>query len=451
MHEGQAGMYETFFGLNTRPFADRPDPVFFVESERHAAALRALRDGLDAQQPIMIVTGDVGCGKTMLARTLLYDLGDDVTVGVITNPHASVGDLTRWALLSFGHETLAHTDAELSEALALYFVSECSAGRKCLLVVDEAQNLTVEALTGLQQYLDINTDGECLLQIMLVAEPRLLRTMRDPGLERWAERIPLICQVGPLLLDDVPLYVRARLEIAGTDREIFTGSAIAAVGIASSGVPRLINAICDMALVYAFGRARTVIDRDVIADVVSAGHHAGFGALAMLTPIDDATPWVEHAIDVTTPTDDMAPAAEPAAASGAAEIARFAESRILAENKPPALFVLAPEAPPAAAAEPVQSEAESGIHFEIHAVAVPLEATQPVLVHSEPLAAVVEDPDPVPLSEQTRAEVVYQQAVTGWPSISGRSGLPRFGRADPLKAGSVSGGSSLRKRFLPRN
>src|SRR4051812_23012234 len=143
-------MYEGFFGLGARPFADRPDPDFFFESEQHGAALRALSDAIQTSQPLAVITGEMGCGKTMLARALLHGIGDDVTVGLITNPHVSVGDLTRWALVAFDQDSDLQTESELQEALALYFVSEYSAGRKCLLMVDEAQNLTAAAVAGLQ-------------------------------------------------------------------------------------------------------------------------------------------------------------------------------------------------------------------------------------------------------------------------------------------------------------
>ena len=332
-------MYEAFFGLSVRPFADRPDPDFFAESEPHMAALRALYEGLEALQPLFVITGETGCGKTMLAQLMLHGLAETTTVGLITNPHTSVRDLTRWVLLSFGQETVARTDAELREALALFLVSEYGAGRRCLLVVDEAQNLTAEALAGLHGYLDLNSEEDCLLQIVLVAGARLLQTMRDPRLAPWAARLPQISLVGPLAPDEASRYVRSRLATGGAQREIFTDRAIAAIGLASGGVPRLINAICDTALAQAFAQGHDTIDHDLIADVIAQGQAAGFGSLAMLAPVEMA---------------QMPPPVEPAPASGSSagnDIARFVGSRIAAAAEPDLSMT-----PPGAAPEPAPVE-----------------------------------------------------------------------------------------------
>jgi type II secretory pathway predicted ATPase ExeA len=413
-------MYEPFFGLSARPFADRPDPDFFVESEPHAAALRALCDGLETQQPLLVVTGEAGCGKTMLARALLRRMGEAVTTGVITNPHPAIRDLTRWALLSFGVETTAHSDAELREMLALYLVSEFGAGRRCLLLVDEAQNLTVEALVGLFEYLALNVEGDCLLQVALVGAPRLLQTMRDPGLAAGA-RTPQICLAGPLAREEVPHYVRARLAIAGAEHEIFTDRALHAVSIASGGVPRLINAICDMALVYAFGRGRDVIDHDVIADVVSEGQAAGFGSLAMLTPVDV----------------DAAAMPEPAEAEPAA-VARQEDKSITSAPSIADDFRLRET-------EPLPSEFfPTELFFEDQAAADIVRpepaAAHPVTDHAEEPSLPVPSPPPQ----------LHPDLTTGWPSIVGNSRPLALGRAAALRR-SPTEGISLRRRFLPRD
>ena len=440
-------MYEAFFGLSARPFADRPDPDFFVESELHAAALRALHDGLETQQPILIITGETGCGKTMLARALLDGIGETITVGLVTNPHTSVRDLTRWALLSFGQETVASTDAELREALALYLVSEYGAGRRCLLVVDEAQNLTPEALAGLHEYLDLNSEGDCVLQIVLVAGPRLLQTMRDPRLAPWAERVPQICLASPLALDETPRYVRSRLAVAGAEREIFTERALAAVSIASGGVPRLINAICDMALVYAFARGRNVIDHDVIADVVSQGRATGFGSLAMLAPVEADDEIGQPIAQISLET--APPPAEPAHMIEAPvevenDIAPFIESQIVAETEP---LVVQPEA--AAAVAPTLSTGD-GIRPEpAQAEFFPTEFALPEPAPEGPVTAKAEEPAAPALTSPP--QIVHPHMVAAWPSIARNSKLSRVGHEDSFTPRSAAGGASLRRRFLPRD
>jgi general secretion pathway protein A len=468
-------MYEAFFGLSVRPFADRPDPAFFVESEPHMAALRALYDGLEALHPLFVITGETGCGKTMLAQLMLHGLGDATTVGLITNPHTSVRDLTRWALLSFGQETVARTDAELRETFALFLVSEYGAGRRCLLLVDEAQNLTAEAVAGLHEYLDLNNEGDCLLQIVLVAGPRLLQTMRDPLLAPWAERLPQISLVGALAPHETARYVRSRLATAGAGREIFTDRAIAAIGLASNGVPRLINAISDMALVHAFGQGRGTIDRDLIADIISQGQAAGFGPLAMLTSVEANDEIAPRTPSLVLP--EMPPPPEPAPAVETAvgnDIAPFLESQIVAAAEPVVL--------PAEVGQPAEpdlsltrnvapTESAPAEFFPIepveffpteHPEVFPGKASQDEDLPGEDLTADFVPPEPE--AEQAApahaenpgpvyaplARVTPPPISAAWPSISRNSRLSRFGREAAINARS-GGGASLRRRFLPRN
>jgi type II secretory pathway predicted ATPase ExeA len=419
-------MYEAFFGLSARAFADRPDPDFFVESDAHAAALRTIRDGLDTGQPLLVMTGEAGCGKTMLARTLIAGLDETIAVGLITNTHASVEDLTRWTLLSFGQETVARSDTELQEALALYFVSEFGAGRKCLLVVDEAQNISPIALAGLQQYLDINSEGDCLLQVLLVGEPRLLRTLHQPVVAAWEDRPPLISRVSALPLEDVPDYVGTRLAVAGARHAIFTNEAVAAVAIASGGVPRLINAICDMALVYAFARRSKEIDRDLIVDVVSEGRVTGFGVLAMLSPIDAQEPSIGAlASDQPAP---IAPAPELDVTALEPAPPEVISSRIVASE------IVASEMAPA----------------DLAASGAPELAVAEASSVSERIPAASQDPAAPPEPPQVQIQIAYTQPFAGWPSITGRNNVGRFARSGSLDAGPATG-TALRRRFLPRN
>jgi type II secretory pathway predicted ATPase ExeA len=412
-------MYEAFFGLSSRPFAEHPDPDFFVDSDARAASLRALHDGIGSQHPILVITGETGCGKTMLALKLLQELDADTTIGFIPNPLPAVPDLTRWALLSFGLEVAGLSDADLQEALTLYIIAEYAEGRRCLLVVDEAQNLSPAALAGLHRLLDLNGEGDCLLQVLLIAQPQLLQTLRDPSLAAWAERTPLVCFAGPLAADDVALYVRSRLAVARAPREILTERAIAAIAAASGGVPRLINALCETALTFALSQQRTTVDRDLIAEVADAGRAAGFGSLAMLTPLGADSP-AEAAV-MAEPILEDAALEEAIAAEGTAPPPDVPE-----EMGSVALF-LAEEAP-TATGEP-----------------------EPAIAEAAPPPAVLpqaEAPAPPGGENPADTEPEHHQLLVAWPSISGRQD---FARPAALRAGAGMPNGPLRRRFLPRD
>jgi type II secretory pathway predicted ATPase ExeA len=510
--EGNAGMYEAFFGLNSRPFADHADPDFFVETEQHGGALRALRDGLKSQHLLSIVTGEMGCGKTTLARKVLHEIDENIMVGFVASPPPSVGDLAPWALLSFGLEATARSGEDLQETLILHFIAEYAEGRNCLLVVDEAQNLTPSALAGLHQYLDLNTEGDCLLQVILIAQPVLLLTMRDPTLARWAARAPLVCPVGPLPFQEVPTYVRSRLAAAGGHREIFTDRAIAAVADASGGVPRLINAICDMALTYAFSQGSSRVDRDLIEEIVSEGSSVGFGSFAMLAPIEaeveieapvaetsiapiplvagpdapiEAEPEVE--IEALVAETEIAPMAEPevdapvaetsiapvmlvAAPDAMIEAETEVEAPLAETSTAPMALVAAPDATidltgndlawfgetapfnEGQAARPIMAEPEAPEMGESEGAQVTpeFEAPRPASLEVSPLPALAASTEES-LAPELHSRTDDPPILAAWPSISGRNNFSRPARADVFRAKSASSGRPLRRRFLPRD
>ena len=405
-------MYEAFFGLSGRPFAAPPDPDYWFGSESHTTALRVLSDGLAALHPLCVVTAESGHGKTLLVLALLQIQDNDVTVGVIGPTSRAIRDLTRAALLGFGRETIHHADPECRDALTAYLISEYGAGRRCLLVVDEAQDLSAEALASLHRYLDLNSDNDCLLQVVLVGGPDLLKTMQDPILRDWAQRMPLVCPIAALPPYEVAPYIQARLGVAGAAREIFSEDAIAAIAVASGGVPRLINAICDMALVHAFAEGAAVVDRAIIDRVVSEGHASEVGALAMLTP--GKPPLQEHSIPAPAPIQDEVPQQPPPPP----EMPRAPEL-IEIKNAPPDPIMVDwnPPMSPAVAESPDESMSVG-------------DETLPTDIAIEPVEQYAEGEGPT--------------VFTGWPSISGRVMAATSART------TSGASSSLRRRFLPR-
>jgi type II secretory pathway predicted ATPase ExeA len=280
-------MYESFFGLREKPFSLLPDPDFLFMSSKHSLALSILEYSLAGQAGFCAITGDIGSGKTTLIRMLLRRIGRDITLGLISNTHSGLTDITAWALAAFGRGSNAQTDAEIYQDLMHFLIEEYGAGRRCVLIVDEAQNLTVEALEELRLLSNINSDKDLLLQIILVGQPELLVKLKSPELAQFAQRISISYHLTPLSYLETRRYVRHRLEVAGANRPIFSDSAIGAVQYFSSGVPRVVNSICDMALVYGLADNKTEIDLDVVLRVIGDRQASGISPFTRDGRADD--------------------------------------------------------------------------------------------------------------------------------------------------------------------
>jgi type II secretory pathway predicted ATPase ExeA len=260
-------MYERHFGLTAKPFAMTPDPAFLYASPQHTMALTMLDYGLESQAPFMVLTGDIGSGKTTLVRGLLRQLGDRVAVGLITHTHTRFETLHGWALSALGG---ASHDSEVAryEALVEILLREYSRGRRTLLIFDEAQNLSIESLEELRLLSNVNSEKDLILQTMLVGQPELRAKLSRPELKQFAQRVSVFYHLRSLEREETRAYVRHRLAVAGGNPEIFRDEAIDAIYSRSKGVPRLVNQLCDYALVYGFAEKRMQIDADLIAQVV---------------------------------------------------------------------------------------------------------------------------------------------------------------------------------------
>jgi len=280
-------MYESFFGLREKPFSLLPDPDFLFMSSKHALALSVLEYSLAGQAGFCAITGEIGAGKTTLVRALLRRVGRETTVGLIANTHSGLADITAWALAAFGRGASGQSDANIYQEFMHFLIDEYGAGRRCVLIVDEAQNLTVEALEELRLLSNINTDKDLLLQVILVGQPELLAKLKKPELQQFAQRVSLSYHLTPLVYLETRRYIRHRLEVAGSKRAIFSDAAIGAVQYYSGGVPRVINAICDMALVYGLGEDRRDVELDLVQRVVADRQASGVAPFARNEAPDD--------------------------------------------------------------------------------------------------------------------------------------------------------------------
>jgi general secretion pathway protein A len=280
-------MYEKFYGLREKPFSLLPDPTFLYPSEKHSMALVLLEYGLSNQTSFSVITGSIGTGKTTLIRQLLSQLGRDVTVGLISNTHRSFGELLQWVLLAFNLEYAGKDKVGMYRMLVDFLIGEYAKNRRTVLIIDEAQNMAPETLEELRMLSNINADKDQVLQIILVGQAGLRETLRRPDLEQFAQRIAVDYNLEPLDLDETRGYIRHRLQVAGGNPELFDTAACEAVYRHSGGTPRLINLLCDTALVFGYAEQAAQIHAPLVDDVVHEKLKGGiFPRVQPATPAD---------------------------------------------------------------------------------------------------------------------------------------------------------------------
>jgi general secretion pathway protein A len=261
-------MYESFYGLKEKPFSIQPDPDFLYMGKRHALAYTMLEYALQNRAGFTVICGDIGCGKTTLIRRLLNELGEGVSVGLVTNTHPDLADLTEWIMLAFGQPYDGLSPVARYDAFQRFLISEYGKGRRVVLIVDEAQNLSAPAMESLRMLSNINADKDQLLQVILVGQPQLRDLLKRPELQQFAQRVAADFFIPPLNTVEVGDYIDHRLKVAGRERQLFTPLATSKIARAARGIPRSINILCDMALVYGYAAEARLIDVHIIDDVI---------------------------------------------------------------------------------------------------------------------------------------------------------------------------------------
>ncbi|MEL6336189.1 MAG: AAA family ATPase [Pseudomonadota bacterium] len=268
-------MYERFYELHHRPFLTVPDPSFLFWSEGHDLAYTMLRYGVDTRALITVITGEIGAGKTTLLRHLMNEMPEDVTMGLISNMQEGRGDLLHWALMALDQDFDDEPYVKLFKRFQDFVIDRYSDGRRVLLVIDEAQNLSVKQLEELRMLSNINADRDELLQIILVGQPQLRDLLARPELQQFAQRIASDFHLPRLSEDDTYAYVQHRMQVAGAQWEVFPPRTCHLVHEATGGVPRLVNIICDLALVYGFSSESQVIDEELLWEFISSVRRHG--------------------------------------------------------------------------------------------------------------------------------------------------------------------------------
>lgn len=262
-------MYTKFFGLNDKPFSLIPDRDAVYFSPGHLSAFTMLEFGVLEQQGITVITGDVGTGKTTLIRHLLSRMDyERLTLGLVSTPHSAFGSVLQWIVNAFNIDTDSDDDSALLGAFQQFIVDQYALGKRTVVIIDEAQNMSSQDLEALRLLTNINIDKNQLLQIVLVGQPELLDAFFDPSMSQLAQRVCAEYNLNALDLTETLNYIRHKIESVGGKREIFDVSAMLSIYYFSGGIPRIINTLCDGALVFAYGMNSETVSLPILLDVV---------------------------------------------------------------------------------------------------------------------------------------------------------------------------------------
>lgn len=261
-------MYESFYGLKTRPFAVVPDPRFLFWAGPHSMAFTMLNYGIVSHAGFTVITGEVGAGKTTLIQHLLGKLPGDISVGLLSNMQEGRGDLLQWVLMAFDQDFESQSYVGLYNNLKKFLIKQHELGKRTVLIVDEAQNLGSEALEELRMISNLNTHERELLQIVLSGQPQLKQLLAAPEMTQFVQRVSSDFHLSLLGSKDVVGYINHRVKVAGGTRDLFTQDAYDLIHHATNGTPRLINILCDTALLYGFATESQVITSNIVRMVL---------------------------------------------------------------------------------------------------------------------------------------------------------------------------------------
>ncbi|MEK8024399.1 MAG: hypothetical protein RLY78_1407 [Pseudomonadota bacterium] len=255
-------MYESFYGLSNKPFQLNPDPSFYFGSKQHRRAKAYLDYGVSRNEGFIVITGEIGAGKTTILRTLIESLhGSNVVVGHLVTTQLGAEDTLRMVGASFGFKVKDVPKSELLITLEAFLISQTSKGKRCLLIVDEAQNLTPRAVEELRMLSNFQFGNQALLQSFLVGQPEFREILQRPEMEQFRQRVAATCHIGPLDRDETQHYIEHRLKCAGAaGKPSFEDGVFDSIFKASGGIPRRINTLCDRLLLAGFLAGKTHLE-----------------------------------------------------------------------------------------------------------------------------------------------------------------------------------------------
>ena len=263
-------MYTKFYGLKCKPFELLPDPRFLYASKNHDLALTHLEYGITDNKGFIVLTGDVGTGKTTLINFFLSKIITDVNTALIFNTNLDPTTFLEMVVKDFGVHTPDTRRSTLYDSLYQFLLDEHIHGRRSVLIIDEAQNMPQETLEEVRMLSNFETEDSYLLQIIMAGQPQLRQRLNDPELAQLTQRISVYYHLAPLGKSDISRYIKHRLKVSGYPFPdlLFTSDAIEKIYEYTNGVPRLISSICDTALVYGYADEIKTIDANIIKQVI---------------------------------------------------------------------------------------------------------------------------------------------------------------------------------------
>ncbi|MGA8787185.1 MAG: XrtA/PEP-CTERM system-associated ATPase [Polaromonas sp.] len=295
-------MYEAFYGISSKPFQLNPDPSFYFGSKQHRRAKAYLEYGVQRNEGFIVITGEVGAGKTTIVRGLLASLDPNKVVAAnLVTTQLDAEDTLRLVGAAFGVLVKDVSKADVLMALEAYLVNQASQGKRCLLIVDEAQNLTPRAVEELRMLSNFQFGQQALLQTFLVGQPEFRTILQSPTMQQLRQRVTATCHIGPLDLEETRGYIEHRLKCAGSSgRPTFESDAFEAIFNASGGIPRRVNLICDRLLLLGFLGNKDAFGLEDVNEVVREIHDEA--AVPANRRQGDGSSWDETGIQGLTTT-----------------------------------------------------------------------------------------------------------------------------------------------------
>jgi putative secretion ATPase (PEP-CTERM system associated) len=293
-------MYKAFYGLSAKPFQLNPDPSFYFGSKQHRRAAAYLDYGMHQHEGFIVITGEVGAGKTTIVRGMLDGLDESkVFAAHLVSTQLDADDTLQLVGAAFGLRTRGVSKADVLMTLEAFLVSMTSKGKRCLLVVDEAQNLTARAVEELRMLSNFQFGNHALLQSFLIGQPEFRQILQSPQMMQFRQRVIAACHIGPLDIEDTQAYIEHRLKRAGsTGVPLIRPAAYEAIFLASGGIPRRINSVCDRLLLLGYLNGKKEFDASEVEEVAHEIHEETMGTA---TPAVGLTPAPAAAAPASAP------------------------------------------------------------------------------------------------------------------------------------------------------